>query len=375
MSKKLVWRTIPIDLYDYSSMEGWLEHMAQKGYQPQKAFAGRVGFEQSDFPHTRCRLVPMEHSGDEPEPEFLEACREQGWEYVTSLSDLYHLYLTHDPEAPELFTDPVTEDWMLRHLDRRGRRTSGLLGVLCVLAVALIQHISRSDSFNLWRLCLSPYWLVLLACCIPLFLYPALGRQLRKRRVRLRAGIPVEHGEGWEKACRTHRISAALRIATWVLLAILVFLPNSAVGTRDLSEMPIPFLSLNQVEASGGQEAGYFKTGFSPLAPFQIQTNQSLGDSRLSFTCYDLTFSAMAVPMAEDMATHYIDEVFPSLYQRTEVPADSGFDYLAAAQRADGGGWLLVAARKGKVAYLRYSGPADLRDSLEDLRAVMEVSS
>lgn len=368
---KLVWRTIPIDLYDWSAIEGWLEHMAQKGYQPKKTFGHRVGLEKAEFSHTRCRLVPSPHVDEEPETEFVEDCAAAGWEYVDQMRGIYHLFMTHDPDAPEMFTDPVTGDMIFTRLDKRSRNGWISIGIIALLALAIFLYSSFKNALTGWNFLLSNVWLLFLMLCIHLLLYPSVRRRKRKHRARLRAGIPVEHGMGWEKARKAYWADLTVRVVTWIILFAFAMWPYRPGARRDLTEAPV-LLSLKQVDASEEAENGYFKKNASLLAPTQIKTYQYLDDSWMAATYYELTFSSLAVPFARDLMTHYDEEVFPALYEAAELSAGHGFDYLAAARRADEGGWLMVAALENKVAYIRYSGPANLLDNLEDLRDVLD---
>lgn len=365
---KLVWRTIPIDLLDWSAIEGWLEHMAQKGYQPKKTFGGRIGFEKAEFYHTRCRLVPTPHMNEEPKTEFVEDCAAAGWEYVDQVRGIYHLFVTHDPNAPEMFTDPVTEDMIFTRLDKCNRNGWIFIGISALLAAAIFLYSSFKNALTGWNLLLGNVWLLILILCIQLLLYPSVRRRKRKHRVRLRAGIPVEHGLGWETARKAYWVDILVKVLTWGLILFISLRPGT---TFDLAESPVLF-SLNSIETSARSESGYFTQRNTILAPVQIETYQYLGDSWIRMEYFHLAFEAMAVPFARDLMTHYDEEVFPALYEAAELPAGYGFDYLAAARRADEGGWLMVAALGDKVAYIRYSGPANLLDSLEDLRDVLD---
>ncbi len=365
---KLVWRTIPIDLYDWSAIEGWLEHMAQKGYQPKKTFGHRVGLEKAEFSHTRCRLVPSPHVDEEPETEFVEDCAAAGWEYVDQMRGIYHLFMTHDPNVPEMFTDPMTEDIIFTRLDKRNRNGWIVTGIIALLGLILCLYANSKSHLARWSLLMGNGWLVLLLCCIPLFLYPSIRKRKRKHRAQLRAGIPVEHGLGWETARKAYWVDILVKVLTWGLILFISLRPGT---TFDLTKSPVLF-SLNSIETSARSESGYFTQRNTILAPVQIETYQYLGDSWIRMEYFDLAFEALAVPFARDLMTHYDEEVFPALYEAAELPAGHGFDYLAAARRADEGGWLMVAALENKVAYIRYSGPANLLDNLEDLRDVLD---
>lgn len=369
---KLIWRTIPIDLYDWSAIEGWLEHMAQKGYQPKKTFGMRVGFEKAEFSHTRCRLVPSPHVDEEPESEFVEDCAAAGWEYVDQVGGIYHLFMTHDPDAPEMFTDPVTEDMIFTRLDKRNRNGWIFIGISALFCLALCLNADLNGHLARWTFLLGNGWLLPLILCIHVFLYPSVRRRKRKHRARLRAGIPVEHGRGWETARKAYWANLTVRVATWGIVFAFAMWPYRFDAARSLTEAPLPLLSLKQVETSSEAEGGYFNRDASLLAPVQIKTHQYLDDSWMAATYYDLAFERMAVPFARDLMIHYDEEVVPALYDAVEIPAGHGFDYLAAARRADEGGWLLTAALDGKVAYIRYSGPANLLDSLGELRDVLD---
>lgn len=111
--KKYAYRIPPCSKYDIAGMESWLEDMAAKGLFLDRdgLFLGFATFVQDAPERLRFRLEATDTTGGlfspthDPEDEVIELHQLMGWRYRGRWGQ-FHIYVTGDPDAPELHTDP-----------------------------------------------------------------------------------------------------------------------------------------------------------------------------------------------------------------------------------------------------------------------------
>ena len=113
---KNAYKTTPVSLLDIQGLERWLEEQAGKGLFPRLIREDFTRFERREpISAPRFRLEAA-NGKNLAEPERLELYQQAGWQYWGLVSELYFLFYTFDPAAPELHTDPVTRGISLEHL-------------------------------------------------------------------------------------------------------------------------------------------------------------------------------------------------------------------------------------------------------------------
>lgn len=116
---KVISKFLPVELYDMRGLEEWLSAMAAQGLH--LAYLGQyvARFEPGPpRPDVRYALDVIQ-DWDGFDPERNENYAEMGWDYVTTLNNLYCVYRSQDPSAPALHTDPVTQSYTFKWLLRR----------------------------------------------------------------------------------------------------------------------------------------------------------------------------------------------------------------------------------------------------------------
>lgn len=116
---KVTSKFLPVELYDMRGLEEWLSSMAAQGLH--LAYLGEyVARFESGPPRPDVRYaLDVIQDWDGFDPERNKNYGEMGWEYVTTMNNLYYVYRSQDPSAPALHTDPVTQSYTFKWLLRR----------------------------------------------------------------------------------------------------------------------------------------------------------------------------------------------------------------------------------------------------------------
>ncbi|WP_186564712.1 DUF2812 domain-containing protein [Lawsonibacter celer] len=371
-----------IDPVDLDHFEGYLDHMARKGL-----FFHRFGptfttFRRGTPAPMRYRLEPY---GNLWRRESQNYCRELGWTSLGRVGKYFELYCNPDPTAPELHTDPVVRAYSL---DATARILKRYCAVLLILTLVFLAVVLLPYLFFHWPVLtlvesplagnLLPAIMELISLSLSIRAYAAFFRFCR----RLRRG-KEPHPEGsWRRSARLYLgillTSVALTAVCIVQLWAFVALPWE--GEIAGQERPFPLLSLAELEQSDTLEVrpsldflgdgldrdNYVRFSWSPLAPEQYETDQHMalpGSDKtvsLSMRWYRLSLPFLASPLLEELVYRYTEyNYFPGEYTVSEA-ALPGFDRAVLAVDNDFPGQRLFLRRGGTVAYLSYSGEADL---------------
>lgn len=218
---------------DLAAAETWLEDRAREGWQFTGTRRWKAEFQKAEPCVCRYRLQPMGRKKETPSPERLDVYESLGWQYVTVLDGLFHVWRCEDPDAPELDTDPVVQAEGYRYLKRRIIRSLAGEAVLLVVLVALYvwwwgaaSHtplLAALESLP-GRLLLGQIWLILV---LVLDVREALG--MRRLLRTLTAGVPLSRPRSYRCQQWLQRIAVAL---AFLLLVIYPFL-DSRYGYAD----------------------------------------------------------------------------------------------------------------------------------------------
>ena len=136
---------LPLSIYDIPGIEHWLEEQANAGLFPVYLNSWAT-FEPTGIPGTRFRLEPWGKEGTSPTEEQLELTHQAGWEYAFTIGQVYFLFFTSNPEAPDLYTDFESRGLSLARLEKRVRNNRrfwaviwSVLGLLLVWALFFYQ--------------------------------------------------------------------------------------------------------------------------------------------------------------------------------------------------------------------------------------------
>ena len=168
---KLSIRFSPVNGYDISGLERWLERQAAKGLVFDMTFGPFVLFDRQEPTALRFHLEPAPSKPDRTDPELNELYEQAGWRYLGLFRSNFAVFVTEDPEA-QAHTDPEIWDYVLKRFLRR--KVLGGIG-LAIFNFALLSFF-WSSIFNLFEL--RYFWAEALAAGLLRWVLAALGSAL-----------------------------------------------------------------------------------------------------------------------------------------------------------------------------------------------------
>lgn len=242
--EKLVKKYLPVETFDMAGLETWLSDMAAQGLYVQEINGEWAKFRPGPA-DSRVRYALDITGPCDIDHERNENYAQMGWNYVTTLVNMYYVYCSEDPGAPELHTDPVTQSGTLTPLIRRQwRRMIFLLILFAVLIRGTVVDLF-TDPWSLVELVLvntGPaviyYVMVILYVISVLFFGLWTIRSLGKLRRQLAAGIPLEGGTRWRRRIPPPVLNGAIFAVYIAALAAIVFTNASSHGWN-LSNSPM----------------------------------------------------------------------------------------------------------------------------------------
>ena len=391
---KTVKKFIPVDPYHIPGMESWLTELAGNGLFL-KRFGSARGVFTSGAPSstTRYRLEPM---GGAVDGEYTAYAAAQGWYWVCSLANTFHVYRTDRPDAPELHTDPVAQSYTLDALTKRLWRYSVIIVLFLLFMVGMLGSIYLFSPWP-WLFVVEASFvnqlILVLVELIAVGCFLAQANRVRRLRRQLREGVPLRHEADYRRSCRTTILLNSLSTLL-VLASLLTILPTFMGGrwSKPLDEVEgdIPFLSLAALEQAadyepfrmsveeGGEDINNrVRYEWSPLAehyeveqwglvPSRLDSGGDVYHCSLDMDYYDLTFAFLASPVLDDLVYRYTERHYRDDYtvEERSVP---GLDRLVVALDNDWPGMRLFAWRGDKVVYLDYRGQVDLTECLDEI--------
>lgn len=365
---------LPGDIYDVAANETWLEERALAGYRVKKVGTARVYFVKAEPAKVRYRIQPMRKKKEKLDEERIELYRELGWEYVGSLSGVFHLWYCEDENAPELETDPLVQADGYRYLRRRLRGVAiadalifaALVGV-CFWATADGSTALRSalrDTLPLEELSLWITW----ACGIVLLVMQlvTMRRLLRK----LEAGIPMERPKPYRKKQWLQRAMIGGLILHYVLYTVSTFWPvgnGNIVGWSAMEgaapkagtvyvdvtdlELPDDEVYVERVTTKVHELASCV-TEVEIKQIHRVEPGYNLVTANAETTHYCLRFSFLVPKLIED-----IQYAYRNWGPFEEVEAE-GLDRFLVSSRKDT--QIVIAAKGNEVLEVFYSGETDM---------------
>ena len=268
-------RPLYFDSIRPGALEGYLEHMAQRGWRLRKICCGFGLFDAAAPQNTRYRVENVQSEQEEiddltyMQKDFYQEC---GWEYLHCMGQGQYLFRADDPDVPEFHTDREIEADTYRELLRREKRWLRINAVILVVWLAMILAImgyewNRYGFWGSWirlaqgRVSVTLWLLTFAICLIQLILR---GRRIARLSRLIADGRLEQERAGWH-APRRRRIAG---VAAWWLCVILLFGgiwwmdENSGRLVRE-SGLPIVYLAEIEGQEEDTSEWVYFPIGFT----------------------------------------------------------------------------------------------------------------
>ena len=369
------WRDVPpCSEYDIPAMEKWLAQQAARG----RELKDWCRFRDAEPRVCQFALEPAEKGQYKPAEEQREAYGDAGWEFACS-SSLFLVWRSTRPDAVTLRTDPSADSWAYGRLWKRVRNGTlwDILVLLGVLAFCF-QQGGRCFLLNTIRAEATWKFLGVLAAVVVTAVHLLLDlRAFRQLLDSLRCGFPMP-----SRRLRPRRRALLFCIPLAMILLSFVNLANILTdsGSVPLAEDPVPYIAAEPLGGQGGNvtverrrdllgESVLVCQGKPDVVWKQNPQPSNLPGSDILRIVYDTqqeTVSLRVAALAEAVLrefTVYIEE------EAGERPQPLGED---AYYLLDGNGVQHLALRQGgQVLYLRTNAPADLRDHLDQVAAVL----
>lgn len=123
----LVFRQIPVNIYDASQLENYLSYMAEQGLFLKKVFGFGI-FERGIEEKTKYHIEPLDEINGSSDKEKLTQFEEAGWEYICNIADTFYILKAKSEDAKELSIEPDVLKICLNKAKKKSR--NALLSVL-----------------------------------------------------------------------------------------------------------------------------------------------------------------------------------------------------------------------------------------------------
>lgn len=412
---KKIRKFLPLSIYDIPGIEHWLEEQANAGLFPVYLNSWAT-FEPIGIPGTRFRLEPWGKEGTSPTEEQMELMHEAGWEYAFTIGQVYFLFYTTDPQAPDLYTDFESRGLSLERLEKRVRRNRrfwaiiwSVLGLLLVWALFFHQskYDVQPDRFAILPLLLlelfNPIILFFLIAAFFSWKHNRRDRRILEKTCRaLKEGLPPPPSAGPSPALAREQKIALILIPIFLAAWIFQFMGNHGQLTVSVEDFTRPYVSLQALEqvdlissqeifghSSFHEDENRAENHISLLSPVWYSVTQNgyeaaEGDYEgyspdpqggkyryspsLNATYFHLLIAALAKPVAQSQMDR---DRAVNVYWTYEELSYPGLDFVILATEPDGIYQGLALGKGGRVAVFHYGGVKQLTDHLDILATLV----
>lgn len=270
-------RLMPNSIYEAPALEQWFSAQSEKGLFLRSANWMFAEFTKDEPRKMTYRLEVITGLDAVPSPERLENYAAFGWEYVSCMSGLYHIFANAEEHPAELHTDPIVQALAYEKIERQVSNGFSTC-ILLLLYILFVNGLAlRSGAFTLTAILtqnLIPFFLADFLMILLFFfgrLLPFL--QVRKQMKALRNGSfpQVRIGKKW----RPH--SGYCHLGVFLCLAVMVFYTMTITTYTSAEEAMeqqghVPFVTLEEIE------------GLPPVYPIDYSDPYFPGDDDYSYS-------------------------------------------------------------------------------------------
>ena len=357
------------DLWDPGAVEAWLEHRAAEGWMLEKAGTWFARFRRCE--PVNCRIRCELTAEKTLSLETVDTYGLSGWQYLCGYRNRYRLWRCDDPDAPELYTDPVAQSFTCQQQRQRLRRISmiclplaALIAVIWILLPLLameqpveyvLHHFGATHAVQAG-------W-----CVYMLILGIRARRTLRRMEQTLAAGIPQSHGGNWRRHRR--RAIAAAWVYWLALAAILLLIPAERAMYQPAASQPGPYVPVTKLSEDDSSAAGRVNLdNHSLLAPLYCTVYDRDDRDCWATALYDqVRFPFLAEKLLRERMDWYA--AGNGCWQRVEDPR---FDQAYLSPAGEAGVQAFLARRDDQVLLEYTNCPADLEDFLDEFAEVLD---
>lgn len=372
-------RLMPYSIYEAPALEEWFSAQSEKGLFLDSANWIFAVFSKGEPRKITYHLEVITGQDAIPSAELLESYSAFGWEYLSCMSGLYHIFATVTEKPAELHTDPIVQSLAFEKIEKRV--SSGFFTCILLMLYILFANGAtlRSGVFPLTAIIeqnLIPFFLADFLLILLFFfgrLLPFL--QIRKQMKALRNGSFPE--VRIRKKWRPH--SGYCHLGVFLCLCVMVYYTMSMTTYTSVEEEMaqqghVPFVTLEETEGLSPvypidyshpsdfpeQDDYLYSEDRSLLAPKQFILRQdeveplrnSEEPASLWMHYIEVSLSFLAEPLYQDR----IKELLPE--DAVPVPVSSfGMDEMQVYETSEGTYFFL---REGnKTLCIQHSGTGD----------------
>lgn len=281
----------PFDTSDYVSRERWLEGRAAKGWKLVSYTGKFPKFEKTAPFKARYRLDY--HHDRNMDDEQVALYEEAGWEFVDTLGEQFFIFMTTDPHAEELHTDPEMQAYAMRKLMRDHVLGLVLAAVVLTLYIWWLVHEVNKVSTPVAELIRTGPGPILYGIATLGFLtYVQVSQAIRFIKIwkQLRRGEHRPKEKSYRKAAFSDGLGwivALVACFSWLIVDAMD--PRTRINNVSDYPEPLPFLQLHEIEQkdnfeydstiyNGTDWANYIEYSSTPFAT-QIMDAKQYGAS------------------------------------------------------------------------------------------------
>lgn len=226
---KTVKRLLPSSKYDIPALEAWFTAQSEKGLFLQSVGLFFATFQEGTPQRKTYRLEVVTGMDIIPEKEMIETYATFGWEYVTCISNFFHVY-AHEGDA-ELHSDPLVQSLTLEKTEKRLKgslQTTFVVPIYALISYGSLAHSGELTLTNIVRYNLIPYFLALFFFFLLSFLQALLPYlQIRRQRKIL------QNGSFPERSAKVRRLHSGY-CGVGLLLCVIYMLVFTATGLKTI---------------------------------------------------------------------------------------------------------------------------------------------
>ncbi|MBE6955513.1 MAG: DUF2812 domain-containing protein [Ruminococcaceae bacterium] len=277
----------PFEVSDYISRERWLEARAAKGWKLVSYTGKFPRFEKTTPFQARYRLdYHHDRNMDDEQVELYEAA---GWEYVDTLGEQFYIFVTKDPHAEELHTDPEMQAYAMRKLLRDHILGLVLATVVSVLyAIWMIHAINKQNTPVAELVRTGPGPILYAIATFGFLFYVQIAQAIRFIKIwrQLRRGEHRPKEKSYRKAAFSDGLGwivALVACFSWLIVDAMD--PRIRINNVADYPEPLPFLQLHEIEQkdnfeydssiyNGTDWANYIESSSTPFAQQIMEAKQ-----------------------------------------------------------------------------------------------------
>ncbi len=365
---KKIKKLLPVDRYDFRSMEKYFSEMSSKGLHYCELRGDYVSFFQGESQYVRYEIIPVDKKKFRTDWETEAYYMSLGWEMLEKVNSEYMLFRTSNPDAGSLRVDTDVENAAMDNLIRRIKRSAVWSTLLYSSLVGIFLYVAYIKSLSAISVVKNGNAVLTFILIYPMTLIMEIYRASSDiRKVRLWASEAFS-GEIRYVSQIKIRIRRAGSFLWGLMLWLLISSPLSGGYYRQIDNVtyPIPLVSLYdilpeddfvieneekkwgngsysvQIQKSVFGEMYIFNQTGSLLTETDENSSSAFGSVNFRYEVYDIGNDYLAERLFEDVVNNYRKR---SLYLSEEA---GGSDLDRFFYLADGDEQYIIA-RKDNV--------------------------